>query len=88
MNKCSLACLVIALFGACQKASTDREKPNNVLADSLAQNVVDETLRSWKAYKQYAWGHDGLMPLSKSYEDWYDEPLLRRQLLLTHLCNV
>ena len=75
MNKCSLACLVIALFGACQRASTDREKPTNVLADSLAQNVVDETLRSWKAYKQYAWGHDGLMPLSKSYEDWYDEPL-------------
>lgn len=46
-----------------------------VNADSLAQNVVDETLRSWQAYKQYAWGHDVFLPLTKSYSDWYKEPL-------------
>jgi len=44
-------------------------------ADNLAQEVVNETLRSWKAYKQYAWGHDVLAPLSKSHKDWYEKPL-------------
>src|SRR5204863_4146912 len=27
-------------------------------------------------YKQYAWGHDDLKPISRSYHDWYAEPLL------------
>ncbi len=43
--------------------------------DQLAQEVIDETLRTWKAYKDYAWGHDVLTPLSKSYKDWYEESL-------------
>ncbi len=47
----------------------------NSEADALAQQVKDETLRSWKAYKQYAWGHDALAPLTKSFSDWYAEPL-------------
>jgi len=41
----------------------------------LAEQVKAETLRSWKAYKQYAWGSDVLLPLSKKAENWYDEPL-------------
>lgn len=41
----------------------------------LAQDVVNETLRSWNAYKTYAWGHDALAPLSKSFSDWYSKPL-------------
>ena len=41
----------------------------------LAEEVRQETLRSWKAYKQYAWGHDALKPLTKSAEDWYEHPL-------------
>lgn len=41
----------------------------------LAEEVKQETLRSWKAYKQYAWGHDALKPLTKSAEDWYEHPL-------------
>lgn len=44
-------------------------------AELLAMNVVEETQRTWQAYKKYAWGHDVLTPLSKSYKDWYDEPL-------------
>lgn len=43
--------------------------------DQLAQEIINETLRAWKAYKQFAWGHDVLKPLSKSFEDWYSEPL-------------
>lgn len=41
----------------------------------LADEVKAEFVRSWNAYKTYAWGHDGLMPISKGYEDWYEESL-------------
>lgn len=37
----------------------------------LANRVRQEFLHSWNAYKQYAWGHDALKPLSKSYRDWH-----------------
>jgi mannosyl-oligosaccharide alpha-1,2-mannosidase len=55
------------------------EKKQGVTAEeqaALAQQVRDEFLRSWKAYKEYAWGHDELMPLSKAPRDWYGESLL------------
>jgi mannosidase alpha-like ER degradation enhancer 2 len=38
--------------------------------------VRAEFLHAWRGYKKYAWGHDDLRPLSKSYHDWYAEPLL------------
>lgn len=37
----------------------------------LAQSVRAETLYAWKAYEQYAWGHDELKPLTKTPRDWY-----------------
>jgi mannosidase alpha-like ER degradation enhancer 2 len=40
------------------------------------QQVRAEFLHAWKGYKQYAWGHDDLKPLTKTYHDWYAEPLL------------
>lgn len=42
----------------------------------LAREVRQEFMHAWKGYKQYAWSHDDLKPLSKSYHDWYAEPLL------------
>jgi ER degradation enhancer, mannosidase alpha-like 2 len=42
----------------------------------LATEVRSEFLHAWNGYKKYAWGHDDLKPLSKSYHDWYAEPLL------------
>ncbi|HKP36762.1 MAG TPA: glycoside hydrolase family 47 protein, partial [Pyrinomonadaceae bacterium] len=42
----------------------------------LAAEVRAEFLHAWNGYKQYAWGHDDLKPLSKTYRDWYAEPLL------------
>jgi ER degradation enhancer, mannosidase alpha-like 2 len=47
--------------------------PNNV---EMAKRVREEFLHAWSGYRQYAWGHDELKPLSKSYHDWYQEPLL------------
>ena len=42
----------------------------------LANEVKQEFLHAWNGYKKYAWGHDELLPLSKSYKDWYKESLL------------
>ena len=42
----------------------------------LANEVKQEFLHAWKGYKKYAWGHDELLPLTKSYKDWYKESLL------------
>ena len=42
----------------------------------LSEKVKVEFLHAWNGYKAYAWGHDDLKPLSKSYQDWYGESLL------------
>jgi mannosidase alpha-like ER degradation enhancer 2 len=42
----------------------------------LAAKVRSEFLHTWQGYKKYAWGHDDVRPLTKSYHDWYSQPLL------------
>lgn len=42
----------------------------------MADRVRQEFLHAWTGYKQYAWGHDALKPLSKTPHDWYGTPLL------------
>ena len=44
--------------------------------DALAKEVKNEFLHAWNGYKKYAWGNDDLKPLSKSFHNWYAEPLL------------
>lgn len=44
--------------------------------DRLAAEVRQEFLHAWRGYKQYAWGHDELKPLSKTSHDWYEHTLL------------
>ena len=39
----------------------------------MAEKIKSEFLRSWNAYKTYAWGHDVLLPVSKGYLDWYEQ---------------
>ena len=41
-----------------------------------AESVRGEFVHAWSGYKQYAWGHDELKPLSKTHRDWHDVPLL------------
>ncbi len=41
----------------------------------MAKQVRGEFLYAWNAYKEYAWGHDELKPLSKSSKDWYGTSL-------------
>lgn len=44
--------------------------------NELAQSVRQQFLHAWQGYKKYAWGQDDLKPLSKSYHNWYQTPLL------------
>ena len=41
----------------------------------MAEQIKSEFLRSWNAYKTYAWGHDVLLPVSKGHMDWYEHSL-------------
>ncbi len=43
--------------------------------EKLAEETKNEFLHAWNGYKKYAWGHDELRPLSKSYRDWYKASL-------------
>jgi hypothetical protein len=60
-------------------------------APAHAAEVRDETQRAWAGYKQYAWGHDELLPLSHGARDWHKATLLMTPvdaldtLLLLHL---
>jgi len=60
-------------------AGSDATQPDDAQAlnrGALAIAVREEFVRAWKAYRQYAWGHDELKPLSKAPRDWYGESLL------------
>jgi mannosidase alpha-like ER degradation enhancer 2 len=51
-------------------------KVEKVDTKQLAVQVRTEFLHAWKGYKKYAWGNDDLKPLSKSFHNWYPQPLL------------
>jgi mannosidase alpha-like ER degradation enhancer 2 len=67
----SIGLLLIATISASVVCA---QKPIN--KPQLANQVRSEFLHAWNGYKKYAWGHDDLKPLSKTYHDWYAEPLL------------
>jgi len=71
-----LPLLVLLLLSSCNhKSTTNSEESMQKDSIDLAQEVIDETMRSWNSYKKYAWGHDVLKPLSNTYADWYEKPL-------------
>lgn len=45
-------------------------------AAQSAERVKAEFLHAWRGYRQHAWGHDALKPLSNAPHDWYGESLL------------
>src|ERR1041384_176940 len=67
MTKLKILVLLLLL-----PVSLNAQQPNI----RLAAEVRAEFLRAWNGYKKYAWGHADLKPLSKTYHDWYAEPLL------------
>lgn len=65
--------LLFSFSLSAQSLNKSLEKPTQ--CEVLQNEVLQETARSWEAYKKYAWGHDVLKPLTYSFEDWYNEPL-------------
>lgn len=47
---------------------------HEIAADALTTRqkaIVNAVKHAWKGYKEYAWGHDHLKPISLSYNDWF-----------------
>ncbi|GAF01569.1 glycoside hydrolase family 47 protein [Saccharicrinis fermentans] len=76
MNKLSIVFTFVVLsLISCQNNNKTQDHKKEDKLNVLAQDVKDEFIRSWEGYKKYAWGHDVLLPLSKSHQDWYEESL-------------
>ena len=73
MSKPFTLCLLWILVVTCSTDSS-RLRAQGVGDSTLAKEVRNEFMHAWKAYKQYAWGHDGLRPVSKTFYDWYGVP--------------
>src|SRR5882672_2241192 len=56
-------------------APNQQRQPDPPNVGSMALQVRSEFLYAWNAYKQHAWGHDELKPLSKGPHDWYSSSL-------------
>ena len=69
----SFACISSAAnAGNIAEAASMTEAQSRVMANKVKR----ETQHAWQAYKQYAWGHDAVKPLSKTSRDWYGSSLL------------
>ncbi|XP_075026248.1 endoplasmic reticulum mannosyl-oligosaccharide 1,2-alpha-mannosidase isoform X2 [Calonectris borealis] len=47
----------------------DQKEPVPINERQMA--VIEAFRHAWKGYKDFAWGHDELKPLSKSYSEWF-----------------
>jgi ER degradation enhancer, mannosidase alpha-like 2 len=58
--------------------ATEQRSPDVASATDaqMAERLREEFQHAWDGYKQYAWGHDELKPLSRGYRDWYAQSLL------------
>ncbi|MEX2190431.1 MAG: glycoside hydrolase family 47 protein, partial [Bacteroidota bacterium] len=72
MNRFIIVLVVVLMNAAIPSCSWDGSHRYSILADS----VKTEFLHAWNSYKQYAWGHDALKPLSKAPHDWHAHSLL------------
>src|SRR3990172_4475885 len=64
-----------SLFFLVIAASLSGAAPRQAAVDVTAEDVKQEFLHAWNGYKQYAWGHDELLPVSKKAKDWHAETL-------------
>ncbi|KAF4074283.1 hypothetical protein AMELA_G00237750 [Ameiurus melas] len=47
------------------------EVEDSSVAASRLEAVREAFQHAWKSYKDFAWGHDELKPISKSYTEWF-----------------
>src|SRR5437773_832084 len=76
MNGTTIAARVFLACALTFVASGPARAQQHPRPAKLSNEVRTEFLHAWNGYKKYAWNHDDLKPLSKTYHDWYAEPLL------------
>lgn len=45
--------------------------PVSVALNKRQLAVIEAFRHAWKGYKEFAWGHDELKPISKSFNEWF-----------------
>jgi ER degradation enhancer, mannosidase alpha-like 2 len=66
--------VLIVLAGMLTVMDAAEQRPPSDPA--LAEQVKAELLHAWNGYKQYAWGHDDLLPVTKTWRDWHGKETL------------
>ena len=70
-----VAASTAAKSSAAQAAASEAAVWTDEQKALIAAEVRLEFLHAWRGYRQYAWGHDELLPLSKGFKDWYETSL-------------
>jgi hypothetical protein len=69
-NSVTMTRPAVLVFTCLVAAGTLTPRAQGVDRAALAARVKQEFLHAWSGYKEYAWGHDELKPLSKTAYDW------------------
>jgi glycosyl hydrolase family 47 len=69
----ALSATLVAAPARAQDAVPRTTRAGAATDSVMAARVRAEFLHAWGGYKRYAWGHDELLPLSRSYRDWYGQ---------------
>ncbi|XP_029999418.1 mannosidase, alpha, class 1B, member 1b [Sphaeramia orbicularis] len=54
-----------------ESPGNQEEKSTKESESKWLEAVQDAFRHAWKGYKDFAWGHDELRPISKSYSEWF-----------------
>jgi mannosidase alpha-like ER degradation enhancer 2 len=68
-------CSLLALLSLMTATSCSDAGERTDDMDQMAARVRSEFEHAWAGYREYAWGHDALKPLSRSFRDWFDRSL-------------
>ncbi len=70
----TLSVVILLQISPCQLGNAEAKGRGDSTTAELAAEVRDQFLHAWDGYVKYAWGHDGLRPVSDTSYNWYDSP--------------
>lgn len=73
-NRISLCIALVALTVKSSEAASTRFNKRDSLNSCISSNIQSEQIKesflfAYNGYRNYAWGHDELLPVSKSFSD-------------------
>ncbi|MDR0184274.1 glycoside hydrolase family 47 protein [Lysobacter arvi] len=75
-----LSLLLVPTVGVAAEPASKGAESSASFSDRRAARSAEEVkaqfLHAWRGYREYAWGHDALKPLTNAPHDWYGESLL------------